>query len=79
LRDFGYCNDGQMNGVADLARGRFRRIMMVPEVRSGVCQERDGCNDAENNYARSVCGGFWRVNHDVIEAAASEMRLPERD
>jgi hypothetical protein len=45
---------------------------MVPEVRPGICQERDGCNDAENNYARSVCGGFWRVNHDVIEAAAAK-------
>ena len=44
---------------------------MVPKVGSGVCQERDGGDDAEDDYARSVRGGFWRTNHDVIEAAAA--------
>jgi len=49
--------------------------MMVPKVGSGVCQERDGGDDAEDDYARSVRGGFWRTDHDDIETATSELRM----
>ena len=55
-------NDRQMNGVANLAWSGIGRIMVMPEVRAGICHEHCDGDDAEDDCAEAK-RPFWRMRH----------------